>query len=100
MPRLEAKVSLALLAVLLVLVPAAGAQPQRTAVTSAVFYYPWYGTPARDGGFDHWQQNGHRPPGDIASMFYPDRGVYSSRDVSVIRAQMGEISRAGIREAV
>jgi glycoprotein endo-alpha-1,2-mannosidase len=100
MPRPEAKVSLALLAVLLVLVPAAGAQPQRTAVTSAVFYYPWYGTPARDGGYDHWQQNGHRPPGDIASMFYPDRGVYSSSDPSVVRAQMGEIARVGIREAV
>ncbi len=82
------------------LVPAAAAQPERTAVTVAVFYYPWYGTPERDGAYDHWQQNGHRPPGDIASMFYPARGVYSSSDAAVVEAQMIEIARAGIREAV
>jgi glycoprotein endo-alpha-1,2-mannosidase len=82
------------------LVPAARAQPDRTALTVAVFYYPWYGTPARDGAYYHWQQNGHRPPGDIASMFYPARGVYSSNDAAVVDAQMIEIARAGIREAV
>ena len=30
--------------------------------TVAIFYYPWYGTPAFDGGYQHWQQNGRRPP--------------------------------------
>ena len=38
---------------------------------AAIFYYPWYGTAARDGGWQHWNQLGHRPPLDLASNFYP-----------------------------
>ena len=30
--------------------------------TVAIFYYPWYGTPAQDGAWQHWSQNSHRPP--------------------------------------
>jgi glycoprotein endo-alpha-1,2-mannosidase len=82
------------------LVPAATAQRDRTAPLAAIFYYPWYATPAHDGDYGHWQQNGHRPPGDIASMFYPARGVYSSSDLSVVDTQMKEIAHAGIHEAV
>ena len=67
---------------------------------AAIFYYPWFGTPARDGAYDHWQQNGHRPVGDIASSFYPARGAYSSSDPSVLDAQLREIERAGIGEIV
>jgi glycoprotein endo-alpha-1,2-mannosidase len=100
MPLLDAKAWFALVALLFLLVPAAAAQPERLAVATAVFYYPWYGTPTSDGSYDHWQQNGHRPPGDIASMFYPARGAYSSSDPSVVRAQMSAIARAGISEAV
>ena len=29
--------------------------------TVAIFYYPWYGTPAQDGDWQHWNQNNHRP---------------------------------------
>jgi glycoprotein endo-alpha-1,2-mannosidase len=87
-------------ACLLALVPAATAQRDRAATVTAIFYYPWYGTPPRDADYEHWQQNGHRPPGDIASMFYPARGVYSSSDATVVGAQMKDIARAGIREAV
>jgi hypothetical protein len=83
-----------------VLVPAAGAGVRKPAVTVAVFYYPWYGTPARDGAYQHWNQNGHQPPGDIASSFYPARGAYSSSDPAVIDAHMREIARAGIDEIV
>jgi hypothetical protein len=61
-----------------------------------IFYYPWYGTPARDGGFDHWQQGGSSPPLTLASSFYPSRGAYSSSDALVLNAQMSEISAAGI----
>lgn len=74
----------------------AGAAGART----AIFFYPWYGSPARDGSYQHWGQDGHAPPFDIASSFYPARGLYSSSDPSVLRAQMGEIATAGIDEVV
>ncbi len=70
------------------------------AATVAIFYYPWYGTPARDGGWVHWNQNGHRPPVDEYSRYYPARGLYSSSDSSVVDAQMSEIAAAGIDEVV
>jgi len=63
---------------------------------SAIFYYPWFGTPARDGDWIHWAQGGNRPPRRIASSFYPTRGAYSSGDPAVVRAQMHEIAVAGI----
>ena len=81
------------------LVPAAGGAPPKR-ITTAIFYYPWYGTLARDGAYQHWQQNGHAPPADIASNFYPARGVYSSDDQAVVDAQMRDISRAGVNEVV
>jgi len=85
-------------AVLLLLVPAAGA---RTPVPrTAIFYYPWYGTAARDGAFLQWRLNGHSPPADIASDYYPARGVYSSSDPSVLDAQMSDIAQSGIQELV
>jgi glycoprotein endo-alpha-1,2-mannosidase len=61
-----------------------------------IFYYPWYGTPTRDGGWQHWQQNDNAPPRTIASGWYPLRGAYSSDDPAVLRAQMREIAAAGI----
>jgi hypothetical protein len=45
------------------------------APTTAIFYYPWFGTPARDGEYDKWDQNGHAPAADLASTFYPARGA-------------------------
>ncbi len=62
----------------------------------AIFYYPWWGTPDRDGAWQHWSQNAHEPPTDIASSFYPARGPYSSSDQAVVRAQMREIARLGV----
>ena len=66
------------------------------AARSSIFYYPWYGTPRLDGGFHHWRQNGARPPRQIASAFYPARGIYSSTDLFVVGAQMREIAATGI----
>jgi glycoprotein endo-alpha-1,2-mannosidase len=66
----------------------------------SAFYYPWYGTPARDGVYQHWTQAGHTPPDDIASNYYPARGVYSSSDPAVVRSQMDEMKAAGIDEVV
>jgi glycoprotein endo-alpha-1,2-mannosidase len=85
------------LAVAVLCLPAlAQAAPPRT----AIFYYPWYGSPARDGAYQHWSQLGHAPPVDIASNYYPARGAYSSSNPAVLRAQMREIARAGVGEVV
>jgi glycoprotein endo-alpha-1,2-mannosidase len=62
----------------------------------AIFYYPWYGTPARDGAYLHWGQNGAAPPKAIASDFYPARGVYSSSDPAIVGVQLAEIASLGI----
>jgi hypothetical protein len=67
---------------------------------TSIFYYPWYGTPAHDGAYQHWAQDGHLPPADLASGYYPVRGPYSSGNPKVVRAQMHEIAAAGIREVV
>jgi glycoprotein endo-alpha-1,2-mannosidase len=74
--------------------------PAAHARTVAVFYYPWYGTVAHDGSWGHWNQNGHHPPGNIYSRFYPARGVYSSASPAVADAQMAEIASAGIDEVI
>jgi glycoprotein endo-alpha-1,2-mannosidase len=90
------------LAALVLVVPYAHATTPKstTAPTTAIFYYPWFGNPAHDGAYDHWQQNGHAPDADIASEYYPSRGAYSSSNPSLLDAQMREIERAGISEIV
>ena len=87
----------------LALIPAAGgtlAAGGPVPVRTAVFYYPWYGTPERDGAYVHWQQRGFRPPESIASAFYPARGPYSSDDPDVLRAHMAQFASAGIDQVV
>ncbi len=74
--------------------------PCARAGTIAIFYYPWYGTAGHDGGWVHWNQNGHRPPNDLYSGFYPLRGAYSSASRTVVDAQMAEIAAAGVDEVV
>lgn len=74
--------------------------PAAHAGTVAIFYYPWYGTAAHDGTWEHWSQNGHHPPGSIYSRFYPARGVYSSATPAVAHAQMAEIASAGVDEVI
>ena len=83
-------------AVALALPAAAAARPVR----SAIFFYPWYSNMRHDGGWAHWQQDGHAPPGDIASAFYPVRGPYSSGDARTLRQQMHDIAAAGARTTV
>ncbi len=89
------------LALLVLLVPA-GAPAERSDARAAVsiFYYPWYGTPRRDGAYAHWNQRGHRPPTEIASAFYPARGAYSSSDRRVLAAHMADIRAAGVDQLV
>jgi hypothetical protein len=70
------------------------------AATVAIFYYPWYGTPAADGGWQHWNQNSHRPPADVYSRYYPLSGPYSSSDAAVVDRQMAQIGGAGVDELI
>jgi glycoprotein endo-alpha-1,2-mannosidase len=74
--------------------------PHARAGTVAIFYYPWYGTSPSDGAWIHWNQNGHRPPVDLYSSYYPARGAYSSSSRAVVDAQMAEIAGAGVDEVV
>jgi glycosyl hydrolase family 99 len=67
---------------------------------TSIFYYPWYGNPTWDGSYLHWAQDGHVPPFDLATSFYPLRGPYSSTDPQVVAAQMRDIAGAGIHEVV
>jgi Glycosyl hydrolase family 99 len=69
-------------------------------VRTAIFFYPWYSNAAHDGAFAHWQQNGHAPPFDVASAFFPARGAYSSGDPRVLRAQMRDVASAHVDEVV
>jgi glycoprotein endo-alpha-1,2-mannosidase len=91
-----------LLGLIALVVPVAatgGAQTSSSRPTS-IFYYPWYGNPTWDGSYLHWDQNGHIPPLDLATSYYPARGPYSSGDPRVVAAQMKDIAGAGIREVV
>jgi glycoprotein endo-alpha-1,2-mannosidase len=71
-------------------------EPRGPSARVGIFYYPWFATPSNDGRYAHWQQGGMQPPADVASSFYPVRGVYSSADALVVDAQMREIAAAGI----
>jgi len=90
------------LVVTLTLGGAAAARPEvvGSRAKTAIFYYPWFGTPARDGEYAHWQQGGTEPPASIGSSYYPARGLYSSSDGIVLSAQMREIAAAGISTVI
>ena len=74
--------------------PTSGEPPSGPIVSA--FYYPWFATTVEDGSNAHWAQDGHSPPNDIASSYYPALGVYSSENPAVLDDQMQEIQRAGI----
>jgi glycoprotein endo-alpha-1,2-mannosidase len=67
--------------------------------TVSIFYYPWYGTPALDGGWAHWVAPDASAL-DIGSNYFPARGLYSSSNRRVVVAQMREIASAGVREVI
>ena len=65
----------------------------------AIFYYPWYSTPARDGGWAHWYVDRDGAP-VLSTAFFPSRGLYSSSNAKVVDAQMREIATAGVDTVV
>jgi glycoprotein endo-alpha-1,2-mannosidase len=85
-----------LIAVVAALAAPAGAQ---AGPRVSIFYYPWYGTPALDGGWEHWYAPASTTL-DVASNYFPARGLYSSSNRRVVHAQMREIAAAGVREVI
>jgi len=81
-------------------VASTGAGAAGPARTVAIFYYGWYGNPAHDGAYQWWTQNGHSPPADIYSEYFPLRGVYSSDDPHVLAQQLADMHAAGVNEVV
>ena len=99
-PRPRMRRLLFLTLFLCLLAPAsAAAAPARTPRVG-IFYYSWYSTEPRDGAYGHWTQNNRPAPFQIASNFFPARGVYSSSDPVVLHAQMREIRGAGVDEVI
>ena len=79
----------------------AGAGVRSTSSTgeSAIFYYPWYSTPVRDGRWAHWYVEREGTP-VLSTRYYPSRGLYSSSNAKIVAAQMREIAAAGITTVV
>ena len=65
----------------------------------AIFYYPWYETPVRDGRWAHWYVEHDGAP-VLSTPFFPSRGLYSSSNAKIVTAQMREIAAAGVETVV
>jgi hypothetical protein len=75
--------------------PAAGADTPESAGRAAIFYYPWYSTPAKDGRWAHWYVEHDGAP-VLSTPYIPARGLYSSSNTRLVDAQMREIAAAGV----
>jgi glycoprotein endo-alpha-1,2-mannosidase len=79
--------------------PTAGAdeplRPQRV----AIFYYPWYSTPSKDGDWAHWYVEHDGTP-VLSTSYFPRRGLYSSSNAKIVSSQMSEIAAAGVGTVV
>ena len=81
----------------LVLPAAAGSSARQSArAETAIFYYPWYSTPVRDGHWAHWYVQGADGSPALSTPYYPVRGLYSSSNAKVVSGHMREIAAAGI----
>ena len=99
--RVRAFVGVAVSAATLALASAAGPSAQSGPVSGdvAIFYYPWYSTPLRDGRWAHWYVERDGQP-LLSTPYYPSRGLYSSSNAKVVAAQMREIRAAGVGTVV
>jgi glycoprotein endo-alpha-1,2-mannosidase len=81
-----------------------GAQPtgrqQGGPAETAIFYYPWYSTPGRDGQWAHWYVHGPDGQPFLSTPYYPARGLYSSSNAKVVAAHMREIASVGIKTII
>jgi glycoprotein endo-alpha-1,2-mannosidase len=85
----------AAIAVTCVALPAAGAERVGGTDRAAIFYYPWYSTPAKDGRWAHWYVEHDGAP-VLSSPYFPSRGLYSSSNARVVASQMREIAATGV----
>jgi glycoprotein endo-alpha-1,2-mannosidase len=85
----------AVIAAAIVALPAAGAEQGGGSGRAAIFYYPWYSTPTKDGSWAHWYVEQEGTP-VLSTPYYPTRGLYSSSSAKVVAAQMQEIANTGV----
>jgi hypothetical protein len=78
-----------------VALPASGAGRAAGTQRAAIFYYPWYSTPAKDGRWAHWYVEHDGTP-VLSTPYFPARGLYSSSNAKIVSAQMREIAAAGV----
>ena len=76
-------------------IPAVGADAPQLTTRAAIFYYPWYSTPAKDGRWAHWYVE-HEGAPVLSTPYFPTRGLYSSSNARIVLAQMREIAAAGV----
>ena len=65
----------------------------------AVFYYPWYGNPATDNRWIHWNGDSETPfypPSDVSSDYYPVLGAYSAKDPQVVEKHFQWLNSAKV----
>jgi glycoprotein endo-alpha-1,2-mannosidase len=79
--------------------PSAGAEAPRANARAAIFYYPWYSTPGRDGRWAHWYVDHDGAP-VLSTPYFPARGLYSSSNTKIVHAQMREIAATGVGTVV
>jgi glycoprotein endo-alpha-1,2-mannosidase len=90
----------AAVAAALLVVPAAALERDDVHATGAgevaIFYYPWFSNVKVDGYWAHWfrEEPGSAPR--LAARYYPARGLYSSSETAVTKAQIGEMAAAGV----
>lgn len=96
--RIPAIIAAALTAALIAL-PAAGADRAATTDRAAIFYYPWYANPTKDGRWAHWYVDHDGAP-VLSTPYYPSRGLYSSSNTKLVTAQMREIASTGVGTVV
>ena len=98
--RLSSVLVVAVSATVLAFPAEAGQRPVQTlGGRVAIFYYPWYSTPARDGGWAHWYVDRDGTP-VLSTAYFPSRGLYSSSNAKVVDAQMRDIAAAGVDTVV
>src|SRR5688500_18960946 len=62
-----------------------------------IFYYSWYGSPAVNGSYRHWQQGGFTPPQSVGANFYPALGAYDTGDYAgAVTRHLEWIARSGV----
>jgi len=100
--RTPASIIAAMIGCVLVLGAAAGASRASTRSTgeTAIFYYPWFSNPTRDGTWAHWYVERASGAKVLSTRFYPARGLYSSSSAKIVNAQMQDIAGAGIQTVV